>query len=71
MASKQAKCDNREQEAAIREKKDMRREYPSGKFSIITGWEIKESSCFMTELFPFTVNLNRSELNHAKAGKIW
>ena len=61
--------ENRKQQ--LGKKKDMRREYPSGKFSIITGWENKESSCFMTELFPFTVNLNRSELNHAKAGKIW
>ena len=68
LASKQAKCDNREQEAAIREKKkDIRREY-CGKFSVITGWETKETSFFLTEIFPSTVNLERSELNHAKSG---
>ena len=38
LASKKAKCDNKEQEAAIRgKKKDMRREYSSGKFSVISG----------------------------------
>ena len=72
LASKQAKCDNKEQEAAIRgKKKDMRREYSSGKFSVISGWETKETSCFLTEIFPFTVNLKGSVLNHAKAGIIW
>ena len=66
MASKQAKCDKREQEAAIRGKK----RYAGGKFSVITGWETKETSCFLNEIFPFTVNLKRSKLNHAKAGRI-
>ena len=31
--------ENRKQQ--LGKKKDMRREYPSGKFSMITGWEIK------------------------------
>ena len=61
--------ENRKQQ--LEEKKDMRREYSSGKFSVITGWEIKETSCFLTEIFPFTVNLKGSVLNHAKAGIIW
>ena len=42
-----AKTENRKQQ--LEEKKDMRREYSSGKFSVITGWETKETSC----LFPF------------------
>ena len=58
--------ENRKQQ--LEEKKDMRREYSSGKFSVITGWETKETSCFLTEIFPSTVNLERSELNHAKSG---
>ena len=37
---------------------------------MITGWETKETSCFLNEIFPFTVNLKRSKLNHAKAGRI-
>ena len=60
--------ENRKQQ--LEEKKDMRREYSSGKFSVITGWETKKTSCFLTEIFPFTVNLKRSKLNHAKAGRI-
>ena len=48
-------------------KQAIRREY-CGKFSVITGWEFKETSCFLTEIFPSTVNLERSELNHAKSG---
>ena len=72
LASKKAKCDNKEQEAAFRgKKKDMRREYSSGKFSVISGWETKETSCFLTEIFPFKVNLETPKLNHAKAGNIW
>ena len=61
--------ENRKQQ--LEKNKDMRREYSSGKFSVITGWEIKETSCFLTEIFPFTVNLKGSVLNHAKAGIIW
>ena len=61
--------ENRKQQ--LEEKKDMRREYSRGEFSVITGWEIKETSCFLTEIFPFTVNLKGSVLNHAKAGIIW
>ena len=38
---------------------------------MITGWEIKETSCFLSEIFPSTVNQEKSELNHTKAGKIW
>ena len=38
--------ENRKQQ--LEKNKDMRREYSSGKFSVITGWEIKESSCFLT-----------------------
>ena len=51
----------------------MRREYSSGKFSVITGWETKETSncCFLTEIFPLPVNLKTSELNNVKSGKIW
>ena len=61
--------ENRKQQ--LEKNKDMRREYSSGKFSVITGWETKETSCFLTEIFPFTVNLKGSVLNHAKAGIIW
>ena len=61
--------ENRKQQ--LEKNKDMRREYSSGKFSVITGWEIKETGCFLTEIFPFTVNLKGSVLNHAKAGIIW
>ena len=57
--------ENRKQQ--LEKKKDIRREY-CGKFSVITGWEFKETSCFLTEIFPSTVNLERSELNHAKSG---
>ena len=58
--------ENRKQQ--LEKNKDMRREYSSGKFSVITGWEIKETNCVLTEIFPSTVNLERSELNHAKSG---
>ena len=61
--------ENRKQQ--LEKNKDMRREYSSGKFSMITGWEIKETSCFLIEIFPFTVNLKGSVLNHAKARIIW
>ena len=61
--------ENRKQQ--LEKNKDTRREYSSGKFSVITGWEIKETSCFLTEILPFTVNLKGSVLNHAKAGIIW
>ena len=61
--------ENRKQQ--LEKNKDMRREYSNGKFSVITGWEIKETSCFLTEIFPFTVNLKGSVLNHVKAGIIW
>ena len=61
--------ENRKQQ--LEKNKDMRREYSSGKFSVITGWETKETSCFLTEIFPFTVNLKGSVLNHVKAGIIW
>ena len=61
--------ENRKQQ--LEKNKDMRREYSSGKFSVITGWEIKETNCFLTEIFPFTVNLKGSVLNHVKAGIIW
>ena len=61
--------ENRKQQ--LEKNKDMRREYSSGKFSVITGWEIKETNCVLTEIFPFTVNLKGSVLNHVKAGIIW
>ena len=62
--------DNREQEAAIRGKKRYAKRIFKWKVSVITGWETKETSCFLNEIFPFTVNLKRSKLNHAKAGRI-
>ena len=49
---------------------EEKKRYAGGKFSVITGWETKETSCFLNEIFPFTVNLKRSKLNHAKAGRI-
>ena len=61
--------ENRKQQ--LEKNKDMRREYSSGKFSVITGWEIKETNYVLTEIFPFTVNLKGSVLNHVKAGIIW
>ena len=60
--------ENRKQQ--LEKNKDMRREYSSGEFSLITGWKIKETNCFLTEIFPFTVNLKRSKLNYAKGGRI-
>ena len=50
--------ENRKQQLE-KKKNDMRREYSSGKFSVITEREITETSFFLTEMFPLTVNLKR------------